>query len=192
MVRLFPSEEFREVEFDIRPAKRYAVSNYGRLMCFTDSVSDGKLLNTWKCNGYHVFQYFIVVDGKRKKTSKTIYNMIGEVFLEKLSEEHRHVIHLDYDRGNDHHSNLKLVTRDEALAHRRKSPYVIAAQKKLVETKIKADGHKLTTTQVMLLKKQIFDPNRKTRLKILAKRFGISEMQLYRIKRGENWGHIKV
>jgi hypothetical protein len=26
----------------------------------------------------------------------------------------------------------------------------------------------------------------------LAKKFGVSEMTLYRIKRGENWGHIKV
>lgn len=42
------------------------------------------------------------------------------------------------------------------------------------------------------LKKRILDPNRKTRLRLIAKEFGISEMQLNRIKRGENWGHIKV
>jgi DNA-binding Xre family transcriptional regulator len=36
------------------------------------------------------------------------------------------------------------------------------------------------------------DPNRKTRLKIIAKRFGVSEMTLQRIKTGENWGHIKI
>jgi hypothetical protein len=29
-------------------------------------------------------------------------------------------------------------------------------------------------------------------LKMLAKQFGISEMQLYRIKSGENWGHVKI
>lgn len=50
----------------------------------------------------------------------------------------------------------------------------------------------LTQTQVMLLKKKLLDPNRKTRLKILAKRYGVSEMTLHRIKTGENWGHIKV
>ena len=33
--------------------------------------------------------------------------------------------------------------------------------------------------------------SRKTRLKIIAKRFGVSEMQLHRIKTGENWGHVK-
>ena len=51
---------------------------------------------------------------------------------------------------------------------------------------------KLTETQVIRLKKKLFDPNRRTRLKILAKQFGVSEMQLHRIKTGENWGHIKV
>jgi DNA-binding Xre family transcriptional regulator len=44
----------------------------------------------------------------------------------------------------------------------------------------------------MHLKKLISDPNRKTRLKMLAKQFGISEMQVSRIKSGENWGHIKI
>jgi hypothetical protein len=44
----------------------------------------------------------------------------------------------------------------------------------------------------MRLKRKIFDPKRKSRLKIIAKQFGISEMQLYRIKSGENWGHVKI
>ena len=29
-------------------------------------------------------------------------------------------------------------------------------------------------------------------MRIIAKQFGISEMQLYRIKSGENWGHVKI
>ena len=27
---------------------------------------------------------------------------------------------------------------------------------------------------------------------MIAKQFGISEMQLYRIKSGENWGNVKI
>jgi len=42
------------------------------------------------------------------------------------------------------------------------------------------------------LKKIINNPQRKTRLKIIAKQFGISEMQLYRIKRGENWASVSA
>ena len=42
------------------------------------------------------------------------------------------------------------------------------------------------------LKKKLLDPNRRTRLKVLAKQFGVSEMQLHRIKTGENWGDLQV
>ena len=41
-------------------------------------------------------------------------------------------------------------------------------------------------------RKKLLDPNRRTRLKVLAKQFGVSEMQLHRIKTGENWGDLQV
>ena len=44
----------------------------------------------------------------------------------------------------------------------------------------------------MRIKKMLANPNRKTRLRLIAKQFGISEMQLYRIKSGENWGHVEI
>jgi predicted DNA binding protein len=75
--------------------------------------------------------------------------------------------------------------------HQQGSPFVKKARALRLLNKPQK-GHKLTSTQVMLLKKKIFDPNRKTRLKFLAKQFGISEMQLYRIKSGENWSHVKI
>ncbi len=77
------------------------------------------------------------------------------------------------------------------FAHQQKNPVVLEAREKQKGRKT-VKGHKLTATQVIRLKKKILDPNRKTRLKLIAKQFGISEMQLYRIKSGENWGHIKV
>jgi predicted DNA binding protein len=84
------------------------------------------------------------------------------------------------------------VTREESIQFKKESPAVKEAMRKLVELNKKRDGAKLTESKVRLLKKKIFDPNRKTRLKMLAKQFGISEMQLYRIKSGENWGHVKI
>jgi uncharacterized protein YjcR len=44
----------------------------------------------------------------------------------------------------------------------------------------------------MLIKKLLAKPEQKTRLKMIAKQFGVSEMQIRRIKSGENWGHINV
>ena len=72
------------------------------------------------------------------------------------------------------------------------SPYVIQARKNLLEHNIKSDGRKLTVVKVMLIKKLLAKPDRKTRLKMIAKQFGVSEMQISRIKSGENWGHIKI
>ena len=54
----------------------------------------------------------------------------------------------------------------------------------------KARTSKLTETKVKFLKRKLNDPNRRTRLKILARQFGVSEMQLHRIKTGENWGYV--
>jgi hypothetical protein len=118
--------------------------------------------------------------------------MIGKLFIEKESDDQEYVFHLDYDKLNNHISNLKWATYDEMRVHATQSPAVKAAFKKFQEYNIKRDGAKLTFTDVIRIKKLILNPNRKTRLKIIAKQFGISEMQLYRIKTGENWGHIQV
>ena len=47
----------------------------------------------------------------------------------------------------------------------------------------------MTETRVALLKKRLLE--KKTKRKILARNFGISEMQVKRIERGENWGYVK-
>lgn len=48
---------------------------------------------------------------------------------------------------------------------------------------------KLTSTQVMHIKLLL---KRERPLKQIAKQFDISEMQVWRIKSGENWSHIKI
>ena len=67
-----------------------------------------------------------------------------------------------------------------------------AAFKKFQENNIKRDGRKLTSTQVIRIKKMLQRPDNKTRLVMIAKQFNITTQQLYRIRTGENWGHIKV
>ena len=193
MIRFYPNEEFREVKIDYPLQKRYAISNRGRLISFTESVETGTLLNGGKSSGFRTLRYKI-----RKKNGKTaektlfIYRLVAELFLPKRSEKDLHVIHLDYSLDNDIVTNLRWATFEEKFEHRRKNPKVINSILKVQQTKLKSDGRKLTLTKVMHLKKILNDPNRKTRAKMLAKQFGISEMQVSRIKSGENWGHIKV
>jgi hypothetical protein len=192
MFRLFPSEEFREAHISNPDNLRYAVSNYGRIITFTETFSDGHLQKEQINKGYRQFSYKAIKDGKTVRKYKMVYNMVAELFIPKTSDEQKHVLHLDRNSSHDHVKNLVWATPKEKVEFHKTSPNVIAGRKKTTEHNIKADGRKLTSTQVIRLKKELLNPNRKTRIKILAKQFGISEMQLYRIKRGENWGHIKV
>lgn len=188
----FVGEIFKDVDFGVKLKSNYAISNYGRFVSYTDKVEEGKILKGGLTDGYRIFRYRIKVDGKPVDKYAFIYKLVAQYFLTQTSEEQTCVIHLDYVRHNDAVLNLKYCTREEMLAHVKRSPAVIAAKKKLIEFNKQSDGRKLTTTQVIHLKKRLLDPNRKTKLKSLAKQFNISEMQLYRIKRGENWGHLKV
>lgn len=201
MIRFYRDEVFKEIPEEVfkdpviekKFEFRYALSNYGRLMSFTDKMEHGKLLKGTLTDGYRTLRLFYPArEGKRKQKAVLLYKLVAELFIPKTSDDQQYVIHIDRKKDHDHVSNLKWVNYEGKMEHYRSSPKVIAAKKKLIEHNIKADGPKLTETTVMRLKKILLDPNRKTRMKILAKQFGVSEMQLYRIKSGENWGHVKV
>lgn len=49
---------------------------------------------------------------------------------------------------------------------------------------------KLTENKVLIIKKMIAKPQRKTRMKMIARTFDISMSQLYRIKNGVQWCHL--
>lgn len=193
MFRYLASEEFKEITPTMELPFRIAISNHGRLVTFTDNIREGKLRPGASNNGYRVFRHDIKEKGIRKKSyTVTIYRKVAELFLPPPTEDQKHVIHLDHDIAHDHVSNLKWVDMKEKTAHNNKSPKVIESRIRTKENRLANGGLKLTSTQVIRLKKRLADPNRKTRMKLLAKEFNISEMQLYRIKRGENWGDVKV
>ncbi len=188
----YVGESWKEFKVHNSLKLRYAVSNYGRLASFTDKIKNGRILNGSKIEGYPVFAYKINVKGITKDKKAFLHKLVAENFLKKKSKDQTCVIHLDRKRENNTVENLKWVTKKEMTEHNKKSPKVIAARKKLIQFNKDRDGQKLTNKQVIQLKKRIYNPNRKTPLKIIAEQFGISEMQLFRIKSGENWGHVKV
>ncbi|MBR8536572.1 HNH endonuclease [Carboxylicivirga sediminis] len=188
MVKSYWNEEWKEVEFEEGALqKRYAISNYGRIISYTNKIEDGDYIRGGKLRGYPTLP--LRPNGK----SKTFYihKLVAELFLPKASEEQKFVIHLDYNKSNNYAKNLKWASKSEMFAHQQGNPSVLEAREKQKGRKTQ-QGHKLSATQVMRLKKKINDPNRKTRLKLIAREFGISEMQLYRIKSGENWAHVNV
>ena len=174
-------EIWKPVQFDstVNPKENYQVSNYGRLVRFKDGKP--RLFEPYIMNGYPYFR----VKKVQYKKFKTYYlhKVVAQHFLEQ--GDGVYVIHLDYDKLNNHVKNLKWATKREKELHQWKNPVFIEAKKKQ-----KRPYAKLTENKVRLIKKMINDPNRRTRLKIIAKQFGVSEMQLYRIKSGENWADV--
>jgi hypothetical protein len=191
-VRIYPGEEFKEISVDYSLKLRYAVSNYGRMVSFTDEIKKGRLLKGTTSEGYRVFRFKIYRDKKMLNSHLFIYKIVAQYFIPKTSEDQVHVIHIDHQRSNDDFRNLKWVTDAERLQHSQKSPLVIQARKNRLLPATAINGHKLTVTRVMLIKKLLANPKQTTRLKMIAKQFGVSEMQIRRIKSGENWGYIKV
>lgn len=115
-----------------------------------------------------------------------IHKLVAEYFCRKPSDEHTIVAHLDFDKLNNRSSNLKWMTRKENFGHQQKSPFVIAvksSRKTLTNTAVA----KLTVTKVMLLKKML---NQCKPMRTLVKQFKITNTQILRIKRGENWADI--
>ncbi|PKA82814.1 NUMOD4 motif-containing protein [Ulvibacter sp. MAR_2010_11] len=161
----------------------YKVSNYGRVLKYKFDP-EGEMIKPYVLGGYEVFSV-------TKKTGKTdliyIHRAVAHLFLENPLDK-PYVIHTDFDKINNHFSNLDYATKEELVAHNKTNPEVIKARKK---ARLNPNYSKLSAGKVRMIKRKIFDPNRKTRMRLIAKQFGISEMQLYRIKSGENWGHIE-
>lgn len=115
-----------------------------------------------------------------------IHKLVAQKFLKKPSSKHIYIVHIDYNKENNAVSNLKWVTKEEWITHQGRNPKVKAARKVLVNSH---KGIKLNDKDVIKIKKALAS---KKRASDLAIQFNVSEMAIYRIKRGENWSHIKI
>jgi len=191
-VRFYPTEEWKQIHRDGTPKFKYAITNYGRLISYTERPEEGNYIKPAIMHHFRIFRYKYMHDGKAVYKHLFIHKLVAQAFLPPPTTDQTYVIHLDHNHGNNSVANLKWVTRKEMIEHSNKSPRVIAVLKAMRAKNKNGEGRKLKATDVILIKKKLADPNRKTRLKMIAKQFKISEMQLHRIKTGENWGHIKV
>ena len=103
-------------------------------------------------------------------------------FLPKPAKDEVFVIHKDRSASNNHATNLQWVNKKGHVEHAMKGE----------GWKIFRGSHgnaKLTEDRVRMIRRKIAEG--KTRMKMIAKQFGVTDMQLYRIKSGENWGWVK-
>lgn len=181
-LKFYSSEKWVSLKgFKGADGQRYGISNYGRVIAYWDTFDFGYFLKYSYIKNYPGIQLRKNGEGK----GFLVHRLVAQHFCNKPSTASKFVIHLDHKKENNYYKNLKWATRDEFTKHMIKDPNYIQSK-----AQFKGKGHKLTIARVKLIKKKIAAG--KTRMKILAKQFDISEMQLYRIKSGENWAHVKI
>ena len=164
--------------------KKYALSTTGRIASFSDDIlEDGKLLNGSLTTGYKTLNLH------RPGNNGTLYihREIAKLFLKKKSVKEKYVIHLNHDKTDNSVKNLKWASLEEMIGHQQNSPAKIAYKQVQANRTV---GLKLTSTQVKAIKKTLGSKNRQVTIRQLADKYSVSEMTLYRIKSGENWGRI--
>jgi HNH endonuclease/NUMOD4 motif len=191
MTKFFYNEKWKEFSLGYNSQKRYAISTYGRLMSFMDNFKDGEILKGSLTGGYNSFRYRIYGSKKVINRNILLHRVVAEQFLPNDDEEKVFVIHLDFDKNNNRLENLRWATKEQMQIHGQKNPAVIQSISNMVNHIHTGQRFKLNPSKVLFIRNKLDDPNRKTRMKMLAKQFDVSEMQLYRIKRRENWGHLK-
>ncbi len=169
------------VPLQLKTKTHYMVSNYGRIKSFYGS-ENGTIIKGKMNAGYLQFDY--VCQEEKKKKSTLVHRIVATHFLPQPAENELSIIHLDGNKANNAVTNLKWVTRSDASA------FGIAANPDAIKQRAlqRTQGAKLTLGKVEMIRKLLADPNRKTRKKMIAKQFGISEMSLYRIQNGVMWG----
>jgi len=121
-----------------------------------------------------------------------VHRLVADYFCKKTSESQTIVAHLDFDKLNNRSNNLAWMTPKENQDHQQKSPNVILSRANRVMGQSynpNSKVNKLTITKVMLLKKML---NQGKPIKTLVKQFKITDTQILRIKRGENWGFVEA
>jgi hypothetical protein len=192
MIKKTEGEKWRQVVFENCQTmqRKYAISNKGRLASYEKSVEkDGVLLKGSEIGSYKVLR--LRVQGAF--VAFLFHRMVAASFLKKPKKDETMVIHLNHKKEDNRVENLAWASKFAVAAHNKNSPAVMAYHKKLKDTipDIKK-GLKLTLGQVKQIKKSLNSPNRKLTHKQLALKYGVSGMTITRIKRGENWGHVKV
>ncbi len=163
---------------------KYAVSTHGRIASYKqDVLKDGKVLSGSLTTGYRTLN----LHRPDNKGTLYLHREMAKIFLAKPPSSFKYVIHRNHKKLDNNIKNLKWATLEQMIAHQQNSPAKIAYKEKQAN---RTEGLKLTATQVKKIKTILSSKNRNITIKALAQKYDVSEMTMYRIKSGENWGRI--
>lgn len=160
--------------------KRYAVSSRGRIVSFKSKIEDGYVLRPRLTQGYPS----VTIGREANRQNYYLHRLVAEYFSKQPSPKHTFVIHLDHMKENNKADNLKWVKHETQIEHALSDPNVLIRQNP-------EEGPKLNASKVRQIKRALQSKKQPT-LKALAKQYKVSDMQIHRIKTGENWSHVTV
>jgi len=181
-LKLLSGETWKELKLKKgTTTKRYSVSDKGRIVSFKTKLEDGYVLKPRLTQGYPS----ITIGREETRQNYYIHRLVAEYFCKQANSNHNFVIHMDHKKENNKAANLKWVKHGDQIQHALKDPNVIVRMNP-------DEGPKLTADKVKQIKVALFKSKKQPTLKALAKKFKVSDMQIHRIKTGENWSHVKV
>ena len=186
MIKKLKSEEWHSLSFKGQKLLRnsYALSSQGRAVSFKEGVyEDGKILKGSLTSGYPTLNIHV---GTTNRTL-FIHREVAKLFSKKGSPKEKFVIHINHAKTDNRIKNLRWATQKEVIEHQQKSPLKMAYKE---EQQSKTTGLKLNATQVKSIKKTLGNPRRRMTHKMIAEKYNVSEMTIYRIKSGESWSRV--
>jgi NUMOD4 motif/HNH endonuclease len=186
MIKKITGETWKQLAFSgwKQLRNRYAVSNFGRIASYKqDVVKDGKLLSGSLTTGYRTLN----LHRPNNKGTLYLHRELAKLFLAKPSAGYKYVIHRNHNKLDNNVRNLRWATLEQMIEHQQNSP---AKKAYKVKQANKTEGLKLSLSQVKKIKAQLNSKSRTLTIKKLAEKYGVSEMTMYRIKSGENWGRV--
>jgi hypothetical protein len=171
------NEEWKAIPYT---DNKYAVSNYGRIKSFIFNEKEGKVIKLGNIKGYKSTN--LRINGTKK--TLLVHKLVAEQHIPKTGDNQTVVIHKDWNKNNNHVSNLAWLTREESYSR---------SQEKLIEARKKKGKiithSKLTIEDVSAIKEML---NNGRKQKVIAQLFCVSEMQISRIKNKASWPEVTV
>lgn len=160
----------------------YYISNYGRVKSVNKKTKVENLRKPSLTAGKFPTLGLKLKGGVNQGIS--IRKLVAQYFMNNGREFDMLLVNKDNNIRNNHVDNIQFVTKEEYDAwHTERGSWT----KGLANRKA---TYKMNEAKVKLLLRRLKEG--KTKKKILAKSFGITPMQLNRIERKENWGHVTL
>jgi hypothetical protein len=127
------------------------------------------------------------LDSRKIYFNALVHRLVAQYFLPKPNKEETIVTHINFKKLDNRATNLKWMTTKDGAMFQQKSPANKLAKKARAEHK-RITNSKLSEAKVATIKK-LLKEGKLSSLQI-ARKYDVSDMQICRIKRGENWANV--